>query len=348
MSPFAAGCALALAVVTSLGVAPALAAPAPGDDYRAELTVARIVIDARVLDDRNDAVPGLGPGDFSVAVDGRPADLLQVEWSGSPAVPGGPGARGPALPPPAGAAPGRLIVLLFQRALHGLRTPGLLRMAARAREYVGSLEPTDYVAVLTFDTHLDLHLDFTRDHAGARDLLDERVVASVRPAPLAAGPEPSLVPGLDRAAALAAATPEAGLLVLAHALERLPGPKAVVFFAWGAGHLTSMGVFPNDEHEQAIEALVNARAAVFALDTTNADYHSLEGPLIAIAHDTGGSYEKTHEFVDQAMERLAAALAGQYVLVVRKPELRPGLHRLRVALARGVRGRVLARTFYVD
>jgi hypothetical protein len=53
---------------------------------------------------------------------------------------------------------------------------------------------------------------------------------------------------------------------------------------------------------------------VFCLDVTDADYHTLEAGLQMTAADTGGFFERTHIHAGRAIERLAGALAGHYVL----------------------------------
>jgi hypothetical protein len=80
---------------------------------------------------------------------------------------------------------------------------------------------------------------------------------------------------------------------------------------------------------------------------TDADWHSLETGLRRVAEDTGGEYLKVHENAGAALARVAAALAGHYVLAFERPVGRRGEHRVRLGLARR-RGAVLSRTRYVD
>ncbi|HEY3120846.1 MAG TPA: hypothetical protein VGL15_09490 [Vicinamibacteria bacterium] len=42
--------------------------------------VERVLIDARVVDDRGDAIRGLAAADFRLRVDGRPVPLESVQW----------------------------------------------------------------------------------------------------------------------------------------------------------------------------------------------------------------------------------------------------------------------------
>ena len=44
--------------------------------------VARIIVDARVLDDRGNPIPGLAPDDFKVVIDGKAARVETATWIG--------------------------------------------------------------------------------------------------------------------------------------------------------------------------------------------------------------------------------------------------------------------------
>jgi hypothetical protein len=140
---------------------------------------------------------------------------------------------------------------------------------------------------------------------------------------------------------------ERALLRIAEALASMPGPKSLVIVGHGFGRLDSTGVTLEPAYDDARDALHRARATVFCLDVTEADYHTLEIGLQTVAEDTGGLYERTHVFSRAALDRVVAALEGQYVLFVEKPALEPGSHRLKVRL-RGRDGVVLAPAIYVD
>jgi hypothetical protein len=73
------------------------------------------------------------------------------------------------------------------------------------------------------------------------------------------------------------------------------------------------------DYGEALAALHRARAAVFSIDVTQADYHSLEVGLQSVSQETGGFYERSFQFPDRAVRRLAGALAGYYVLIVESP-----------------------------
>jgi VWFA-related protein len=314
--------------------------------------VSRVVIDARIVDGRGRAIPSLNREQLRVEVDGTPVRLASVDWidEKSPGrsleAPAAPQAFASSLALRAPEPSGRLLVFLFQKDFQGSRMKGLLRMKTWAAALADALSPGDRAAVLTFDSHLRLHADFTNDRARLRDAITRSVVHEW-PKPIEPGPFPSLAAHLDARAALDAASPETALLVLGRALAPLPGAKSILLFGWGLGRLTGGMVQMESDYGPAQRALAEARATVFALDITDADYHTLEVGLEQVARDTGGFYAKTHDSPAVAMARLTEALAGYYVLTFDKPAGRRGTHQVNVRLV-GRKGTVLARSGYVD
>ena len=330
-----------------------LAAQEPVDRrgaLRAEARVERVIVDAYVTDSRGDPIPDLRPHDFRVRVDGRPAAVEDVEW-----ISGGT----PEAPPPADSsapagriqfAPGRLLIFFFQTDLFvPARLHGALRMAIQARRLLDTLLPTDRVAVLSFDSHLKLRLDFSADRAAIHAAIDAAIRTGPPPEPAPAA-APSLARRFDYDGARRAVTPERALELISRAAEPIAGAKSLLFFGWGLGTIGG-AAGPNIRDQKdwaaALPALAAARISIFTLDVTDADYHTLEGSLQQISDLTGGRYEKTHIFPNLAMDRVWRTIAGHYVLVVRRPDVPRGSHRIDVRLARA-KGQVLAREYYVD
>ena len=124
---------------------------------------------------------------------------------------------------------------------------------------------------------------------------------------------------------------ETALALVGHLLEPLPGAKSVIVFGHGFGRLTTSGVMLLPDYDEAQRALRAARASVFCLDVTQADYHSLEAGLQQVAGDTGGFYESTYVFPGRALNRLAGSIAGHYVLFIERPASnKKGPHRIDV------------------
>lgn len=333
-------------VVVSLALLMGLVSVARPQTPRFPVEVDRVLVDARVVDSRGRAIRGLQREDFRVEVDGKAVTLDSVTWisSDGSSVTQDPSADDVVVS--AGDVPGRLIVFLFQKDLEPSRTPGLLRLLRRALALVSSLGEGDRVAVLSHDHRLKLWTDFTSDQARLRRILERAILFEVDPTPLTSFFSPSLGEGFDAGAARAAASPEEGLLVLARALRPLPGAKSLVFFGWGLGRMEgTLGVRMTPDYEPARRALVESRTSVFALDLTDADYHSLEVGLQQVALDTGGFYARTRDFDAAAIRRLEGVLTGHYVLAFEKPAGKRGSHRVDVRLS-GRKGEVMARPGY--
>jgi len=315
--------------------------------YVERVDVERVLVDVRVLDSAGQPVLGLGVADFKVKIGGKPVAVQSITWVG------GADSNDGTVRPQAvdlrestgNDVPGRLIVFLFQKDLEPSRIIGLMRMLVEAQGFLDGLTPHDRVAVLSFDSHLKVWVDFTNDRDRLLRVL-KRGILFEDPSPVQAASATSLLRRLDPANARKTYTIEKALHVIADALHDLPGSKSVVLVGHGFGRLGWTGVSMEHGYSEARDALVAARASVFSLDVTNSDYHSLEAGLRLVSSHTGGFFVRTHVFVEQAMRRLAGALAGYYVLFVERPDVGEGTHRIEVKLVRGD-ATVLARNSFV-
>jgi hypothetical protein len=215
-----------------------------------------------------------------------------------------------------------------------------MRMLLMKRSLLETLTPRDRVAILSFDSQLQIWNDFTND----RETLDRVLARGLlfeRPGAVQVSSGPSLVERLDPPRARRTYGIERALELIGEALEPLPGSKSLVLIGYGFGRLTHGGVAMENDYGAARDALVAARTSVFSLDVTDADSHSLEAGLRLVSEQTGGFYARTHLFADAALRRLSGALAGYYVLFVEKPESERATHVVELKLTRR-KGRVLA------
>jgi VWFA-related protein len=322
------GCGLSLTVPA--GVLAQEATPLPS--YTATVEVRRVVVDVRVVDAKGIPVKGLTAANFKVLVDDRPAPLESAEWIEGTQ----PYAEGltPDQAAEAGVEPaprGRLLVFLFQVGYESVRLTGQMRMSSRAERVLASLTPDDLVAVVSYDSHLKLRVDFTTDRERVKSAIHDAILAG-KVERLPPGPPPSLAATLDYTAADEAATPERGLYVLAQALRDLPGSKSLVYFGWGLGTYFGGHVRMGTDYARASAALRAGHVSVYSIDVTDADLHDLEVGLEQVADDTGGFYVKTNQFPDQAVTRIEGAIAGYYTLVFASPTTRHGDHAVAISL----------------
>ena len=342
--------ALAAAVFALSAAAFAAQEPPRPSGLVEEIDVARLLVEARVFDARGEVVRGLKARDFVVRVDGRPAEILDADWTDGAApfepLAVGVADKGQNAADALGPRAGRLVVLFFQRRINITREAGLMRLAHLAQRYVDGLAPTDRVAVVVYDSRLSLLEDFTSDHARVKKTIHDAVLPFERRAAGPGGPEPSLAAHWDEERAAQAGTCEAGLLAVARGLEEIGGPKTLLFFGWGLGRYTANGTIDQPEFADARRTLVAAHAAVSVVDYREAETHSLEAPMRALAAETGGAYVKTDISTDKALERAFATASGHYLLTLRKPPLGSGVHRIEAELTAPKGRTVYTRGFY--
>jgi VWFA-related protein len=314
--------------------------------YVERVDVTRVLIDARALDERGRPILGLAPEDFRVKIAGKPARVESVLWVEGGAVdPDGLPLDSTPLTGLVSPAPGRLVVFLFQKDLEPSRILGFMRLLIETREFLERFQPSDRVAVVSFDYHLKVWIDFTNDFTRIERIL-ERGILLEKPPQVEPSPGVSLVARLDASKGRRIYTMEKALLAIADALEPLPGAKSLVLVGHGWGRFTGSSLFFDRQYGPAVEAFQAGRVTVFTLDTTEADSHTLDAGLISVAEHTGGFFRRTHLFSRAAMRDLGGALAGHYVLFVERPFGDKGYHRIEVDLV-GRRGTVMAKSGFV-
>lgn len=298
--------------------------------FEERVVVERVIIDAWITDHRGRPIEGLVPEDFEVRVGNQPAEIEALDWIPVEQRVLVSGAEEPVV-----VRRGRLLVLFFQTDFgrNKARLSGHMKIIPRAIEFLDELDPADLVAVLQFDSHLKVRCDFTDD----RSVLEQTITQSLaldQTEPIPPSDDVSLLEHIDLRAAKAAASPERALAVVARALDPIGGAKALVMFGYGLGVHTKGRVSMHRDYEIARRSLEMSRTTVFALDLTEADYHTLEVGLQTVAGDTGGFYASTYQFPSIALDRLANTLTGRYEIVLKKPGLRPGRHDLHVSVDR--------------
>ncbi|HSP14056.1 MAG TPA: VWA domain-containing protein [Thermoanaerobaculia bacterium] len=325
--------------------------PLAAQQLREQITVERILVDARVVDNNGDLILGLTPADFIVRVDGKPATVEAADWIPETAAqreiadveePESP--QSPASPPR-----GRLFIYFFQTdfARNAPRIGGQLSFLHYADEMIDDLEEGDRVCVFSFDSHLKFRLDFTDDKRQIKDAIREAVLINEPPKPPIV-PNPSVARHLEPKQMKDCKSSDEAFILIANAVRGIQGPKSMILFGWGLGKRSGGQVVMDRKYPIARYALETSRVTVFAIDTTQADYHDLELGLQQAAYDTGGLYARAFRFPQLAVNQVQKALGGHYELEVRKPDItRRGTHTIEVEVKR--RGaNVLARSTYVD
>jgi VWFA-related protein len=309
------------------------------------IEVSRIVIDAHVLDPDSQLVTNLTSDDFIVRVDGKQAKIETVEWVNElPSEMVETDEKGVEISRTPQPAPGRLFVYYVQTefARNSPRVMGEMAVVRAIRKYIDLLQVNDRVAILQFDSHLKLRLDFTGDHRQIEEAF-ARVLLIDEPPPPPAVPSPSLASLLDRDQMRITYSDEKALTLLAHALGKIDGAKKVILFGWGLDTADSrMNVSPRVV--LAAGELAAARATLYSFNFGLGG--RMRFGMQEVAEDTGGFYSPLSR---NGFERLRALLQGHYEIEVRDPVPSvPGkLHRIEVRARR--KGLVVeARSSFVD
>lgn len=318
-------------------------AVAPTAERSESITVERLLIDAYIVADDGTPLENVTPSDLRVRVGGKPARVESVdayEIDGEAAGTAAHDDRNLDFLQPRG----RLFVYFFQTDFQRARVAGQMRMIDEAQKMVDELTEWDRVAVVSFDSHLKVLLDFTRDREAMRRAIRESILIADTPQHERSG-RPSLVEWITQREARDAATPEEALVALGRALGNIEGAKSLVYFGWGLGRFGMGGVTMTRDWSRASALLEEARTAMFILDTSSSDYHSLEVGLKTAAEATGGIYLSTFRLPQQARARAQRTMSKRFEISVVIDDLPRGVHPVDIQLT-GRRGRVLARSSY--
>jgi VWFA-related protein len=312
------------------------------------IVVERLIVDAHITWPDGEPIPNLTAGDLEVTIDGQPAEIDGVDWFPEEGTFVDPetGAR---MTPLSDSSRGRLLVFFFQTDFQRARVKGQMRMVDHAQEFLSTLTSDDLVAVVQFDSKLKVLEDFTNDHERLKEVI-ERSLRIDDYFWRYDGRWPSISRYLTVEMGEKAATPERALRYVGEALQRMDGVKSIVMFGWGLGEYAGQGRMSYREFEPTQLALETARASIFSLDVSDADWHTLELGLRKMSEETGGFYEKTHLFPTLAMDRLRKTLSGRYEIVLFKPDnLKPGPHH-EVDIKVNIKGdvRVLTRGTWIE
>jgi hypothetical protein len=303
--------------------------------FAEEIAVELRTLAVRALDNQGRPIKGLRAEDFLVKLDKEEIPVEAVDWISSRREDGGepqPVRLSPPVPlGPRDETEGSLIVLFVQADFNAVRVKGHLRLLPFVERFLAALQPEDWVAVVSFDSHLKLWQDFSRDREETAAVVDRAVRFGAAPL-LRADRSLSLARSFNYRDAKKAATPERALKVTADSLLDIPGEKILVYLGWGLGRYGWAGFGMIPEYRRTLATLNAAKATVFVLDITDADFHTLELGIRQVAVDTGGTYAKTNRFAEREVMRLVEAISGYYLLTLDRGRLPLDLRELEIEL----------------
>ncbi len=338
----------------------------PESGFGEEITVALGRMTVRVIGPDQKPVLGLGPEDFHVVVGTREVPVYSVDWVSSNA-PDAPAAAAPSEMASGEAAPegraalqpgpaGKRIVLFVEAARNALRTRGYLVLRPQLRKLLDALPPGDSIAVVSFDSHLELWQDFTRDRDAVYEAIARAMYFNGRSITGASGEPASLAANLDFERARKTTTHAAALAATAEALEALPGEKVILYLGYSFSWRRLDGWRMDNELDRVLQALDRARASLFVLDgkihvDSTSFYDEFQNAnlfqdlFVALADQGGGAYLDSRSL--PYLDNFAGVISGHYVLSFDLATL-PEAGAFKVQLRGKRKGTVLARPMQVS
>jgi len=287
------------------------------------IDVSRIIIDARIWSADGTAFE-LTPADLRVRVDGKPAEIVSIDYvsdvshtepATQPAEQPEEGIEVIPPPPPRGRTLIYFVQTDFGRAAQ--RVVGEMQLITNFNKFLETLAPADRVAILTFDSHLVLRLDFSSDREQIRKAF-ERVLRIEDVKPELTGASPSLAAMLDEKTMKETATSEEALTLIAHVLRDIDGPKTMILFGWGLSEPLGGKAWLSPRIPRISAELAAARVTVYSFNFGVGAQMRIG--LESVAYDTGGFYTSTHGIAfDNGIKRLKVTLEGHYEIEVKNP-----------------------------
>jgi Ca-activated chloride channel homolog len=131
---------------------------APGDVAQFKSDVDVVTLDAAVVDNKGNFIPGIPPGNFRVLEDNVPQQIRKVEMGEAPMT--------------------IAMVIEFSNLFQRYYTRTWYQTLQLAWGFAESLKPEDYCAVVAYDLRPEILTDFTTDKMKVREGLDRLKIAA--------------------------------------------------------------------------------------------------------------------------------------------------------------------------
>ncbi|MEM7349883.1 MAG: VWA domain-containing protein [Acidobacteriota bacterium] len=300
----------------------------PSAEFEGLVEVTEVLLDVLATDNSGELIAGLGKEDFIVEENGEPVDLTGVSFYTTRYGPGG------EITVNDGEIPSsRYFIFFFHDQIRttevGTRlVRQQLEASRQSRRWVEEqMLPSDWVAVVSYDVKLKIHVDYTQDRFQILEAIssasrnkdpEKNVGRGGRRLPPSGAP--SLLRSLPQGKELRKKTTRIydGVRLLADASRFIVGRKNLLMFTIGFGELgraTPVPVGDPRYYPSMEQALNDANVAVYTIDLTPPRFEHLQSSFMnQLANDTGGFYfDKFVNFITPIQE-IAAENVGYYVL----------------------------------
>jgi VWFA-related protein len=323
--------AMALGLIALCGLAPLAAQDQPR--FEGKVDVNEVLLDVLVTDARGYVIVGLTPQDFVVRVDGKPVDLTGLTFYSDRRLLESPQATAQKGVAVDRAPEDRFFILFFDdQKSNSADAPELLAneldAAQRAKDWVlKGRQPSDWVAVVSYDSKLKVQQDFTRDGQALAQAIGDAVQGKDRegnwPSRMPKGEAPSLYSSLPQGNALRDKTGTIydGLRILADAAGNVRGRKNLILFTNGFGRVNTFGQYVPDPryYPDMAHALNDNNVAVYSIDLLpSGTLHALGDAMSQLSNDTGGQYFNNFTTFSTPLQQIAKENSGYYLLSYRR------------------------------
>ena len=341
---------LAASLLALAGLAASASEQPPAtESYSEQVNVSEVLLDVIVTDSQGNVIVGLTPQDFKITEDGKPVELTGATFYSSRRFLGGEQELAKASGAIDTVPKSRYFILFFEEQQRAnADNPGLgliqrqLEAVRESKKWVQhDKQLDDFVAVVSYDTKLKLHQDFTQDARAVLAGIDSAAKGadpgSNWPSRQAKPGEISLRAGLPTGRELDKKTTRLydALSVLADASKGIVGRKNVIFFGMGFGDLNSFGLYQPDPryYPPMIQSLNSANVAVYTLDIVpnNVEYQ-LSNSLHQLASETGGRFFDNFTSFLTPLQQIGSENSGYYLLAYRSahPSSAKGYQRVKI------------------
>ncbi len=312
-----------------------LAKSGPRGEFADLIEVSEVLLDVLVTDGDGNVVLGLGPDDFIIEEEGVQRQASSVSfYSNRFQIRDGEEGR-VQKPAPNEVLADRFLILFFHdpKAFGASNRAQLVRQhleaTRRAREWVAKdMLPGDWVAVVSYDYKLKVHLDFTQSRSAIEQAIQQAARSrdpqnqwESRREEVEEG-RPTLLASLPSGDALRDQTTRIydALRLLAESTRGIVGRKSMLLFTLGFGEVRRGGAFgaePDSRYyPQLRQALNDNNVAIYPINLLHESAgFNLQGHFLnQLASDTGGSYYESFVNFITPIRKIADENNGYYLL----------------------------------